>query len=576
MKRLLMLLFLIMVFTQFDLIAQSSKKTVIRTIKFIDLREEINTSFWGYYREIPRLIMNTIDSGSIKSFKIDYQNDAKATMLTDTEYQERKEFYFKMKTKPPASYIELLFPSDLPYIGLDQTISIVDGKECVHVHYVNFYSHENFSEDKKNRQYRFSVTWEDFISVLKQRKDLLYAPNTYGAWWRGNVFITNERYFIESKTSDFIELSGSYNIFPKDFQNLTVVPIVDSLCQKNYEPSMMDLYFIEEKKNDYWNVKRLFLGTVPQDGTYLYERRFGYGWTDFKTVLANKKNATSSNIYTLADAFLLKKFSYSDTIQSIQISKNGKFKKGKKDILCVALLNESFRNNISPITNTTFHTELLESLYLGDTSNMHLNIQGHGLSEILYDYVLNGKLTAYEYDSLRTPMTIDAFKYNASQYLDVLDIMYEGVYEMGDTIVTDYWSSEIRYYIVQEKFSGVDFFSDSSCMSKLKRYYPSLIPVEELNVVEFIQHVSFDQEGDSKKYSMEVVALYVSVDGPSNLRGIQYSICYVRWNELKAFLLKDSRATFVYKGRQVNLIDLIEKREYLSILLKTGYVEIGE
>jgi hypothetical protein len=584
MKRFISLLFLITIFTQFDLVGQTSKKTATRTIKFIDLREGANAPFWGYNREIPRLIMAAIENGSIKSFRIDYDKKYNLKPLSVSEYKKTLEFSQDASIPEDQLYyqgVDYLFASDFPYIGLDQTISIVDGKECVHVHYIHFYNHESFSEDQKTRQYRFSVTWEDFIAILKQRTNLLYTPNIYGAWWRGNVFITNERYFIESKTSDFIELSRAYAILPKDFHNFNVLKTVDSLGKKNYEPSMMDLYFIEEKKESYWNIKRLFFGTVPQDQSYLNERRFGYEWKDFVSVLGNKKNAASSNIYTLANAFALKTFSYSDTIESIQISKNGKFKNGKKDVLCSVALSESFSNNASPVTNTTFHTQLLESLYLGDTSNTHLNIEGHGLAEILYDYVLSGTLTAYEYDSLHTPITVNTFKSNASQYLDVPEIMYGIIYKNGDTVsmnvhVGDYWNYETRYFIVQETFNGSDFVNDSSYMSKLKRYYPPLIPVEELNVVEFMQHVSFDQEGNNKKYKLEVVALHVSADGPSNIKGIQYPVCYVRWQDLKSVLLKDARASFVYKGRQVNLIDIIENREFLSIFLKTGFLEVGE
>jgi len=577
MKRFLSLLILITIFNHVDLIAQSSKKTLIRSIKFIDLRNASNAPFWGYYREIPRLIMDAIDSGSVTSIIIDYDKKVTVVPLSVSQYKWKLAFleYFKTSDDPSTGFLS---PSDLPYIGLDQTISIIDGKECTQVHHVNFYSYENFSEDKKTRQYRFSVTWEDFIAVLKQRQDLLYAPNIYGEWWRGNVFITNERYFIDSKTSDFIELSRSYNISPKDFRNLNYVKTIDSLNKWNYDPSLMDLYLIEEKKDDYWNIKSLFFGTAPQDQSYLNEHRFGYEWTDFTTILKNKKAATSSNIYTLADAFLLKKFSYSDSIKSIQISKNGKFKNGDKDGSCSAILNESFINNLNAVTHTKFHTQMIESLYLGDTSNKHLNLLGHSIAELLYGYVLNGNLVAYTYDS-RTPITIKTFKYNASQYLIVPEIMYESTYQKGDTVSLkggDSWPFEKEYYIAQENFSGTDFYNDSSMIYKLKRYYPPLIPIKELSVVEFFQDITFNSEGNNKKYELQTIALQVSADGPSNLKGIQYPVCCVRWNELKALLLKDPRAIFANKGCQVNLIDLIENREYLSILLKTGYVEIEE
>lgn len=578
MKRFLPLLFLLTFFSQLDLFGQTSKKRITRTIKFIDLTETVNASFWGYYKQVPQLIMAAIESGSIKSFLIDYKNEAHEAMLTQDEYAIQKTFY---NTYKDEQFNDFLFASDLPYLGLDQTISIVGGKECVHVHYVNLYSHENFSEDRKTREYRFSVKWEDFIAVLNQRRDVLYAPNIFGAWWRGNVFITNERYFIESKTSDFIELSNSYAIAPKDFSNLDVVKTVDSLGKKNYEPSMMDLYFIEEKKDNNWYIKRVVFGTVPQDQSYLNERRYGYEWTDFTTVLEKKQAAASSKIYTLAEAFLLKKFSYSDSIKSIQISKNGKFKNGQKDVLCSATLNESFSNTVNPISYKWFHTQLLESLYLEDTSNAQLNIPGHSLAEILYAHVLDGTLVACEDESLNRPMTVEKFRVNASQYLDVSAIKDGSIYEKGDTVsmyVNDgnYWYGETRYFIVQEKIDGAYFSNDSSIISQLKRYYPPLIPVEELNAIEFLQHLSFDSEGNNKKYALEVVALHVSADGPSNIKGIQYPICYVRWKDLKSVLLKDPRATFVYKGRQVSLIDVIENRDFLSILLKTGYVEIGE
>ena len=551
--------------------AQTSQ-TFTRSIKFIDLRETSNASFWGHTREITRLVMTAIESGSIKSFMIDYENEASATMLTEEEYMMHKTFYHIFKNQ---KYANFLFPGDIPYIGLDQTISIVDDKECVH--YVNFYSHENFSADGKTRQYRFSVTWKDFIAVLKKRSDILYTPNAYGVWWRGNTFITNEHYFMDYNTDDFIELSRKNNITANENNNSNDKISFDSLRGAKYSSSAMDFYIFEERDADYWKTKQIGFGTLPQEISYENEKRFIFDWSDFAAVLEKTNTAASSTIYTLADAFVLKKFHYSDIIQSIQISKNGKFTNGKTDALCSNHLKESFHTN--PLLNTKFHTELIESLYLGDTSNKHLNIAGKSIAEILYGYVFNGTLAAYENDSLLRPMTIDDFKYNASQYLDVPQIMYEGIYKRGDTVtfnVGESWPYQTRYYIVQENVNGTDLFNEPSLISKLKRYYPPLIPVNELNIIECIQHLSFDHEGNNKKYKLEVVALYVGGDGPSNIRGIQYPVCYVRWDDFKSLLLKDSRATFIYKGLQQNLADIIENRDYLSTFLKTGYVEIGE
>ena len=77
----------------------------------------------------------------------------------------------------------------------------------------------------------------------------------------------------------------------------------------------------------------------------------------------------------------------------------------------------------------------------------------------------------------------------------------------------------------------------------MKRFYPPLIPLEELNVVEFMQHLSFDNRGNNKEYKLEAIALHVSADGPSNIKGIQYPVCYVRWNDLK-YLVDPQKVSF--------------------------------
>ncbi len=584
MKRFLIWLLVGIIFSQSDLVAQSSKKSVTRSVKFIELKDSLNTPFWGVYREIPRLVMTAIKKEVIKPLVVDYDNKAAVTQLSMSEYEQRIQFLQPINISGENNdYLALdyLFPTDLPYIGLDQTISIADGKESVHVHYVNFYSHENFSKDRKIREYRFSVRWDDFVKILKQRKDLLYTPNTYGAWWRGDVFITNERYLIESQTSDFIELSRLQGIEPKDFTYSKNVQTVDSLKKKNYDPSMMDVYFLEENYKNSWKINRLAFGTVPEEMSYLKERRFVYAWEDFVKVLAVHEHNISKEIYTLADAFVLKKFSYSTTINPILISKNGKFKSGGQDVLCTTSLNESFEKMLPTVANTKFHTQLLENIYLGDTTNKLLNIPGHSIAEIIHGHIMDGTLLAYQDDSLNREMTVEIFKSNASQYLDVSAIEPGKKYEKGDTVsmyINDekYWYGETRYFIVQKKFIASYFDNDSTFMLNLKRYYPPLVPVEELTALELMHDLSFDRDGKNKKYKLKALALYVSADGPSNIKGIQYSICYVRWKDLKAVLLNDPRATFIYQGRERNLINMIENREFLSILLKTGFVEIDE
>jgi len=564
--------------------AQTSQ-TFTRSIKFIDLKETSNASFWGHTREITRLVMTAIESGSIKSFLINYQANAQAVSLSIIDYKKRLEFSQNENIPKDQIYfsgIDYLFPRDINYIGLDQTVFMNESKECVHVHYVNFYSHENFSADRITIQYRFSVTWEDFIAVLKKRSDILYTPNAYGVWWRGNIFITNENYFIDYHANDLIEndlieLSRQNNIVARKNNNPNDKISFDSLTGDKYSSSAMDFYLFEERSENYWTTTQIAFGTLPQEISYENEDRFIFEWRDFADVL--QKIKCDKNIYTLADAIVLKKFTYSDSIKLIQISHNGKFANGQTDALCSSVVKESFNSSLKPLLNTKFHTELIESLYLEDASNQHLNIPGHSIAEILYEHVLNGTLTAYENDSLLRPMTIPSFKYNASQYLDVEELMYESTYKKGDTIAINEgvnWPYERQYYIVKENFTGTDFYTGSTIISKLVRYYPPLIPVNELNIIECIQHLSFDHEGNNKKYKLEVAALYVGGDGPSNIRGIQYPVCYVRWDDFKSLLLKDPRATFIYKGRQQNLADIIENRDYLSTFLKTGYVEIGE
>jgi hypothetical protein len=253
------------------------------------------------------------------------------------------------------------------------------------------------------------------------------------------------------------------------------------------------------------------------------------------------------------------------------------FENGNIDPICLTGLKESFSTNEVHVSYTKYQTQLLESIYLGDSLNKLLNIPGHSIAEILYEYLLNGKLKTYPNDSLNIPMSEVEFKYYASQILDAPDFFYDDVYKKGDTVIVNNWPLRKEYYILQQDFNSSNFSNDSSLYEKVFiRYYPPLMPITALNVIELYQHVTFDSNGDNKKYTLQCLALHVAADAPSNIRGIQYPICFVRWDDLKALLLKDRRAYFKYQGRKINLVDLIENREFLSTFFKTGYVEIGE
>jgi hypothetical protein len=110
------------------------------------------------------------------------------------------------------------------------------------------------------------------------------------------------------------------------------------------------------------------------------------------------------------------------------------------------------------------------------------------------------------------------------------------------------------------------FNSKATILSKSKPYFP-----KQLFCIELIQKISFDAEGKKKQYELQKIT--IKIPATINIKGVELPICTVNWAELKKKLLADKRAMIHYKGKEVNLVNLLENREFLSIFYVTGFLE---
>ena len=230
------------------------------------------------------------------------------------------------------------------------------------------------------------------------------------------------------------------------------------------------------------------------------------------------------------------------------------------------------------VSSKYFHTQYDEQLYLKDSANTHLEIDGHGLVEIIYEALLNKALTAYYNDSLSIVLSFIELNSMASVQPPNIDFRLPTICEVGDTIEIRISNFNSKYFIIGKSFNSETLtYEEYVEVSKFfKPYVPPLYTSKDIYIIELNQRVSFDLNGKNKKYNLESIGLFVPADHPLNYKHIQYQICAVRWDEVKNILLKDKRSMISYNGKLVNLVDVIEDRQFLSSFLKTGFLEVGE
>lgn len=316
-----------------------------REIRFLGLGWGENEPYCKTNIEITRLIMEKVRAGEIKPFLVDYSKGFSATEITRLDYRKRLIYISSNDISQERQRLE---PTSFSCLGLDQTVGIADGKEYAQVHYVNFYIYDSQNERMLDEPYPyiFSVRWEDFIKVLDNRPDILYVINSYGLWWRGNVLLTNDIYRPSKFCRDLVQLANyaglGTEILKEEKENRCKPPSL-----KYYDA---DLFIIDQPNKGYFDSPKPIMEIKNSDTSYKGDL-VSFSWEDFLKIAQDSGWHKSSQVYTLAEAFRLGKFSYSKeqmlyAYNDRVISKEGKFGTGSIDSLCKNEIVPSFTSTL--------------------------------------------------------------------------------------------------------------------------------------------------------------------------------------------------------------------------------------
>jgi len=544
-----------------------------REIRFINLKEKQNSPFNGLNRELSGLIINGIKNGAVKPIYISYKASAAYNILSLETFLDR----LQIKSDPEFPDQELL-ASDMCILGLDQTIGTIDGKECAEVHFVHFYANETIPIHIDENRYCFSVSWDDFMKVLNQHKEYLYYRNSYGSWWKGDVFVTNQQYLEDLNfCCDLLTLPGNNPEFKAIYTVNNGVKYTREIfhgvpCQG----LSMGILIHERSDNQIYSIDSIFIRRMSDWDPYRATDQFAFGWKDFQALVEKKGWQQHGKVYTLSDAFLLEKFTYSIHLNPQKISNNGLFYNGMQDSLCRNKLTHSFSLTSAPIEFDSFQLMLSEGVFLSDPLNRYLHQPGHDIVEMIYENVLNGKLTAYKNDSLTSILSVTEVHKNAEKIVDIPEFEFDRKYKKRalfsmnykDTISGNY---EIQYYQVKKKFRSVLDMPVFKLHKYIVPYSTPLYAPAQLDVLELVYRITFNSNGKNKKYDLKGIAIKVPAD--IDVRGVEIPIAYVRWEDVRPILMNDPCASIMYQGKKQNLIELLENRQFYSVFYKTGYIE---
>jgi hypothetical protein len=536
-----------------------------RLIRFIDLDSYMNKPFFRRNQEISKLVMDAIEIGDIHPYYIDYKNKAVEKVLDKADFRKKISFETTFDFNGvETAYTVLLYPRDFYTLGLDQTIGEIQGKEYAQVHYVNFYA--NGDSKEKPIKYRFSIKWDDFLSVLNKHTDILYYTNSFNSWWRGEVFITSSNYIIdEALCGKFIELSFALPEFKaEDYRKRGSLYDLNEYKKEPYLKGgyLLDLYLIEQKKGNQYNVSTLVIEDMQDTEGYGNGKRFAFDWKAFLKIAQDSSWRNRSEVFTLMEAFKLQKFMYSNSSKNIEISRNGQFVNGGQDKLCRDQISNSFYVD-SPRNFEKFYTDYLEGVFLNDPLNVHLHRPGHSIVELSIEYFLKGKIMAFEDETFQEHLAREAFIAGASEVIDARRFDTSQKYHKGDTLRTEEW----KYYILLQDIEPFTCTRIDSNKISLP-FTPARYEPQRLIPLQLVQKLTFDKEGNGKNYQVQGIGLFVPYD--INIKGVEIPIGFFKWEELRKQLLSDPRAMVVYKGKKVNLVELVENRTFYSLFYKTG------
>lgn len=476
----------------------------------------------------------------------------------------------------------LLHPHAIALIKLDLTRNIpVEGSLVERVNYITFCDEPRFAL-KGLIVPRFSIKWNDFIRFLeKYHSDKLYYVNGFGPWFKDQVFITHNYYW-----QDYFGLSP-LNFIPK--VPLTLENITTN--EKINAASLRDLYAKEgegqiafEKQGGISNI--LLRVKVPNKQLETYR----LSWSAYEKALQDSNRVGMAKAVRLADAWKSKRFAYDESMKLVYggdaeqamvestISKNGFFiKSGKKDPLSKGRIASSFSTQEpKPINAYTYTLE--EEISLRDTLNSLLWAAKQPLQSLVREYVLSGKLPSIRcYDTVYHVLhsfdkAVKLKQYYTIKELKRLLVKEYLAYHIKDTYrAGDVVSHAGAYYKALKNPEGVEPTDSSALLEKVwLKVKPEIYDAEQLWLLKTHHQRIYDPTMSVNKYVLDYVEFVLPES--ENLKGIDKPILVVSWPQLKKLLQADARASFTHKGAKANYADIMEKRQYQSWLLKTGFL----
>lgn len=539
---------------------------VTREIHFADLFQNENAGFNRKNRELGTYICQAIANGKIKAYYINYSEGHSETPISGTPYTNRFGYpsAFAMDMDVPDYYYpsDNLKPRDLNIIGLDIISGTVNGQEYQECLYIHFYTY--FSD----LEYRFSVKWTEVIAALAQDPSALYFTNSYKNWWRGNVFITAGTYTIDASVlADYVSLGQQHSSFPAENYRTKEAYDLSAISTAIGELTLNECFILEVEMGDGYEMRNIGFELVQEDWAYKSTNdRFTFQWYDFMNIAADSNWRQHSVLYNMSDALIKGELVYADDIETEVVSANGLFRgDDQANPLCRKTIRPNLHLPVQQLEATKFKTRYIENINFLDPLNKPM--YDAELIPLIFKYITMGRLQVYNNDSLLTPMSMEDFNARKTVPMEVWDYDESITYKQGEQT----WHDRNLYVAKKDVPVKTPPASNSAywTMIEIPTYDPKTLTENH-----FTSIVTFDENGEHKKYQMKGIDLFIPAQ--LNIKGILIPIGSVRWEDLKPLLLKEKKAKVKYNGKKINLATYIESRAFFSYLLNTDVLEVVE
>lgn len=470
----------------------------------------------------------------------------------------------------------LMSHRDFAIIKLDITKGVsTDGKELEQVNYLTFCDDAQYST-KGIMTPRFSIMWSDFINFLaKQHYKKLYYTNAYQLWFGSDVFITHNMYWDNYHNKGPLYFIPSSNTLLEDIDTGTKTTVSEIRKGTNITSDLISLHEIKQRQPN------LLVRLNDRRSSKIYRIPL----ENYVKAIQDSAQVESPQALTLVDAWKMKLFHYDESMKLIYggdteafekdkiISKNGFFVDSKKaDPLCKTSIVPSFTTE-SNKWFTRFSISVVEEISMNSKDNYPFNLGVKPLHELVYEYLLSGKIKSLKLYDPKSSETISLQSAELKHKYHTTDELKEHMqkeysyydenttYNKGDTVIF-----KDEYYTALNEPSS----HSPTDPTYWKRVKPTLLSWKQLYLFNLHQVRYFNTDGSNTTYKLQY--LQWVLPSTENSKGLDLPVAHMSWSALKALLLSDTRAFIEYKGQRLNYADLLDKKEYQSWILKTGFL----